>query len=104
MASSRAAGAPEAGPRAPWRERTPRSRQGLLAIYLNDHLAGATGGVELARRMAVWYPVPGQQGDGPAHWGCYFLISPGMPATPSFAVVCFGRLTEPVEQADDAVA
>jgi hypothetical protein len=24
----------------------------LLAIYLNDHLAGATGGVELARRVA----------------------------------------------------
>jgi hypothetical protein len=24
----------------------------LLGIYLNDHLAGATGGVELARRMA----------------------------------------------------
>lgn len=24
----------------------------LLAIYLNDHLAGATGGVELARRLA----------------------------------------------------
>ena len=23
----------------------------LLSIYLNDHLAGATGGVELARRM-----------------------------------------------------
>jgi len=43
------------------RARTPRSRQDLLAIYLNDHLAGATGGVELARRMTVWYPVPGQQ-------------------------------------------
>jgi hypothetical protein len=43
------------------RARTPQSRQGLLAIYLNDHLAGATGGVELARRMAVWYPVPGPQ-------------------------------------------
>jgi hypothetical protein len=24
----------------------------LLGVYLNDHLAGATGGVELARRMA----------------------------------------------------
>jgi hypothetical protein len=23
-----------------------------LAIYLNDHLAGATGGLELARRVA----------------------------------------------------
>jgi hypothetical protein len=43
------------------RARAPRSRQALLAIYLNDHLAGATGGVELARRTAVWYPVPGQQ-------------------------------------------
>jgi hypothetical protein len=43
------------------RARTPQSRQGLLAIYLNDHLAGATGGVELARRVAVWFPVPGQQ-------------------------------------------
>ena len=43
------------------RARTPQSAQGLLAIYLNDHLAGATGGVELARRVAVWYPVPGQQ-------------------------------------------
>jgi hypothetical protein len=27
-----------------------------------------------------------------------------MPATPSIAVVCFGRLTEPVEHADHAVA
>lgn len=27
--------------------------QGLLGIYLNDHLAGATGGVELARRVAA---------------------------------------------------
>jgi hypothetical protein len=43
------------------RARTPQSRQDLLAIYLNDHLAGANGGVELARRMTVWYPVPGQQ-------------------------------------------
>lgn len=43
------------------RARAPRSRHGLLAIYLNDHLAGATGGVELARRMAVWCPVPGQR-------------------------------------------
>jgi len=25
--------------------------EGLLAIYLNDHLAGSTGGVELARRL-----------------------------------------------------
>jgi hypothetical protein len=29
-----------------------RSRTDLLGIYLNDHLAGATGGAELARRMA----------------------------------------------------
>ena len=43
------------------RARAPQSRQALLAIYLNDHLAGATGGVELARRTAAWYPVPGQQ-------------------------------------------
>ena len=34
------------------RARAPQSRQGLLGIYLNDHLAGATGGVELARRIA----------------------------------------------------
>ncbi len=27
--------------------------EGLLGIYLNDHLAGATGGVELARRAAA---------------------------------------------------
>jgi hypothetical protein len=26
--------------------------RGMLAIYLNDHLAGATGGLELARRTA----------------------------------------------------
>lgn len=34
------------------RARAPQSRQGLLGIYLNDHLAAATGGMELARRMA----------------------------------------------------
>jgi hypothetical protein len=34
------------------RARAPQSRQGLLGIYLNDHLAGATGGVELAHRIA----------------------------------------------------
>jgi hypothetical protein len=28
-----------------------RTRQGLLGVYLNDHLAGATMGVSLARRM-----------------------------------------------------
>jgi hypothetical protein len=32
---------------------TRQAGQGLLGIYLNDHLAGATGGVELARRVAV---------------------------------------------------
>jgi hypothetical protein len=31
---------------------TRRHRYSLLGIYLNDHLAGATGGVELARRVA----------------------------------------------------
>jgi len=31
---------------------TGRSEPGLLGIYLNDHLAGATGGAELARRAA----------------------------------------------------
>ncbi len=31
---------------------TARSGLGLLGIYLNDHLAGATGGSELARRAA----------------------------------------------------
>ena len=31
---------------------TGQSGPGLLGIYLNDHLAGATGGAELARRMA----------------------------------------------------
>lgn len=36
----------------------PRSPQDLLGIYLNDHLAGATGGVELARRMAGALPDP----------------------------------------------
>ncbi len=32
---------------------TRQTGQGLLGIYLNDHLAGATGGVELARRVAA---------------------------------------------------
>jgi hypothetical protein len=32
---------------------------GLLGIYLNDHLAGATAGVELARRMARSHTGPG---------------------------------------------
>jgi hypothetical protein len=33
--------------------RTGRPAHGLLGIYLNDHLAGATGGAELARRAAA---------------------------------------------------
>lgn len=32
---------------------TARSTQALLGIYLNDHLAGATGGLELFRRAAA---------------------------------------------------
>jgi len=32
------------------------SRSGLLGIYLNDHLAGATAGSGLARRMAGSHP------------------------------------------------
>jgi hypothetical protein len=32
--------------------RSRRARRDLLGIYLNDHLAGATAGVELARRAA----------------------------------------------------
>ena len=32
--------------------RAGRSGHDLLGIYLNDHLAGATGGLELARRVA----------------------------------------------------
>ncbi len=32
--------------------RTGRTGHDLLGIYLNDHLAGATGGAELARRIA----------------------------------------------------
>ena len=32
---------------------TRRSGHDLLGIYLNDHLAGATGGLELARRVAA---------------------------------------------------
>ena len=43
------------------RAHAPQSPQGLLGIYLNDHLAGATGGGELARRMAGSHPDPGQQ-------------------------------------------
>jgi hypothetical protein len=36
-----------------------QARPDLLGIYLNDHLAGATGGAELAARMVA------SQGDGP---------------------------------------
>ncbi len=32
--------------------RAPQGRHGLLGIYLNDHLAGATIGTELAQRIA----------------------------------------------------
>jgi hypothetical protein len=39
--------------------RTGRSGHGLLGIYLNDHLAGATGGLELARRVARSHRGPG---------------------------------------------
>ena len=35
-----------------------RSAQDPLGIYLNDHLAGATAGVELARRVAGAEQVP----------------------------------------------
>jgi hypothetical protein len=43
------------------RARAPQSQQGLLGIYLNDHLAGATGGVELAHRMAGSHHDPAQR-------------------------------------------
>ena len=39
------------------------NRNGTLAIYLNDHLAGATAGAELARRMARSHR--GQEESGP---------------------------------------
>jgi hypothetical protein len=32
---------------------TQRDERGLLGVYLNDHLAGATAGLELVRRMAA---------------------------------------------------
>ena len=35
-----------------------RSAQDPLGIYLNDHLAGATAGLELARRVAGARQVP----------------------------------------------
>jgi hypothetical protein len=40
----------------------PGARPGLLGIYLNDHLAGATAGVELAHRMARSQAGPGPGG------------------------------------------
>jgi hypothetical protein len=40
-----------------------RSAQDPLGIYLNDHLAGATAGVELARRVAGAGQVPAAQPD-----------------------------------------
>jgi hypothetical protein len=43
------------------RARAPQSPQGLLGIYLNDHLAGATGGMELARRMVGSHHDPAQR-------------------------------------------
>ena len=39
-----------------------RSGHDLLGIYLNDHLAGATGGLELARRMAASHRGPAADG------------------------------------------
>jgi hypothetical protein len=32
---------------------SPQAQHGMLGVYLNDHLAGATGGMELARRMTA---------------------------------------------------
>jgi hypothetical protein len=40
-----------------------RSAQDPLGIYLNDHLAGATAGLELARRVARAGQVPAPQPD-----------------------------------------
>jgi hypothetical protein len=37
---------------------TGQTGHNLLGIYLNDHLAGATGGTELARRMAASRHLP----------------------------------------------
>ena len=42
--------------------RTRRPGHDLLGIYLNDHLAGATGGVELARRLAGSHRGPAADG------------------------------------------
>jgi hypothetical protein len=46
---------------------TRRSGHDLLGIYLNDHLAGATGGLELARRVAGSHRGPAADGALP-HW------------------------------------
>lgn len=44
------------GPRVPAQAMSqPDERQDALATYLNDHLAGASGGLELARRLAERY-------------------------------------------------
>jgi hypothetical protein len=43
------------------RARAPQSRQEQLGIYFNDHLADATGGMELARRMAGSHHDPAQR-------------------------------------------
>jgi hypothetical protein len=40
---------------------TANSGQKALGVYLNDHLAGATGGAELARRMAAPRRPPAQR-------------------------------------------
>ncbi len=40
-----------------------RSAQDPLGIYLNDHLAGATAGVQLARRVAGAQQVPAAEAD-----------------------------------------
>ena len=43
------------------RARASQSRHDLLGIYLNDHLAGATGGMELARRVVGSHHDPAQR-------------------------------------------
>jgi hypothetical protein len=41
---------------------SPRGGPGLLGVYLNDHLAGATAGAELARRVAASQRDPAKRG------------------------------------------
>lgn len=41
---------------------SPRSGPGLLGVYLNDHLTGATAGTELARRVAASQRDPAKRG------------------------------------------